>query len=125
MLNVIVLDDEPFFIDLYKEIFHDKEVKARYYLSESDLEEKESIQTIASTDLIIFDYKLKGKTIVSLNLLDYVRNDLKFNGVLLVCSTLDHFAFDQDNIDKFANGKLEKSNLNWESIKSFLETTTV
>ena len=120
MLNAIILDDEPFFLDLYKDLFAGKEINARYYLSEAELEENETPQTLKSTDLVIFDYKLKGKTIVSLNLLEYVRNELGFKGTLLVCSTLEHFAFDQEYIDKFADGKLEKSDLSWEKIQHFL-----
>lgn len=117
---MIVLDDESFFLNLYKDIFSGKDINARYYLSEGKLEEKESAETLASTDLIIFDYKLKGKTIVSLNLLEFVRVDLGFKGTILVCSTLEHFGFDQENIDKFADGKIEKSELTWEKIQSFL-----
>ena len=121
MLSAIVLDDEQFFLNIYKDIFSDKAIKARYYQSEGEFEEKESEKSIASTDLIIFDYKLKGKTIVSLNLLEYVREELGFKGIILVCSTLDHFGYDQDNIHKFADGMLEKSELSWDKIQSFLK----
>lgn len=112
MKSAIIIDDEPFYLDYFRHMLLPTGAMVRTYQCENDFAMEESKKTLNETDLIILDYRLKRQTITSLKLPEYIREEQKFTGTLLVCTTRVCLTDEDNGFKGYIDGILDKNGAN-------------
>ncbi len=116
---IFAVDDDQFYLD---EIRMEIEKQANYklFLGPNDFEQHVNPSDIQEVDLILVDYDYGTGTAIKSQMAEYIRNDLKFKGKLVLCSLHEYFLKDEEKIRKDYDAVLHKRDLSWERLEGIL-----
>lgn len=117
--QIFAIDDDQFYLDeIQMEI--EPYADCRLFLGPNDFEQQVSPEDLKKVDLILVDYDYGTGTAVKSQIADYIRNDLLFEGKLVLCSLHEHFMKDEERIRKDYDAVLHKRDLCWERLERLL-----